>query len=81
MEYWTNQQQSFTVMTPLSPAAMTISSCDRINCSYCNYDRQFYSSSSSSTQEQTPSQHMIVNMAVVTNFQVNVIIQHNQLIH
>ncbi len=39
MDDWTNQQQSFTMMTPLSPAAMTISSCDRINCSYCNYDR------------------------------------------
>ncbi len=55
MKDWTNPQQLFTMIKSTSPAAMTISSCDTINCSCCNYDRQFYSSSSSSTQQQTLS--------------------------
>jgi len=36
IEDWTNQQQSFTMITPPSPPATTISNCDTINCSWCN---------------------------------------------
>ncbi len=65
----------FTMITPPSPSAITISSCDRINCSCCNYDPQVYPSSLSSSPLK------IVNVPVVTNFQVNVVIQHNRVIH
>jgi hypothetical protein len=70
------------MITP--PPTITTSSCDTINCSCCDYDGQFYPSSSSasynshyysassSQQQPTPSQHMTVNVPVVANFQVNV---------
>jgi len=48
----------------------TASSWDKINCSCYNYDGQFYPSSSSS-QQQTLSGHMTVNVPVIANFQVN----------
>lgn len=68
----------------------TVSSCDTINCSCCDYDGQYYPTSSSASasynshfysssqqqQQQTPSQHMTVNVPVVANFQVNVNTAH-----
>ncbi len=84
IEDWTKQQQqsSTTMITP-PPTMTTTSSCDTINCSCCDYDGQLYPSSSynshyyTSSQQQTPSPHMTVNVPVVANFQVNVNTTHS----
>ncbi len=84
IEDWTKQQQqsSTTMITP-PPTMTTTSSCDTINCSCCDYDGQLYPSSSynshyyTSSQQQTPSPHMTVNVPVVANFQVNVNTAHS----
>jgi hypothetical protein len=60
------------MITP-PPTTIKNSSCDTLNCSCCDYDGQIYNSQYySSPQQQTPSQHMTVNVPVVANFQVNV---------